>query len=433
MSRVEGLTDAQLKQLRKLTSYSINPKNAYFSGSAYNTTRHLMSKRGEFPTGLLYIVKHWAKQHKHEVEDRRKRPELRKALFSGRYSHTPREEQKAAAEACNRSMRGIVSATTATGKSLMIALTVEKLQVPTLIVVPSLGLKQQLTKTMQEIFGKERVGGLGEALAIENVDALSVKKPLSGYGCVIIDEFHHSGAKTYRDLNRKAWNDVYYKFGFTATPFRSQEHERLLLESVLSKVIYRLDYPTAVSKGYVTPVEAYYIEVPKSETDAHTWQEVYSQLVVNNKERNRLIQSLLKTLATVSRSTLCLVKEISHGHTLASSGIDFANGQDNNTVGLLNAFNSQEIHTLIGTTGVLGEGVDTRPAEYVIIAGLGKSKNQFMQQVGRGLRLHQGKDTCKVVLIKDTSHKFTLRHFAEQCKILKEEYGVIPVKLEWNV
>ena len=42
-------------------------------------------------------------------------------------------------------------------------------------------------------------------------------------------------------------------------------------------------------------------------------------------------------------------------------------------------FNMGEIKTLIGTTGVVGEGVDTRPTEYVIIAGLGKSKPAFMQ------------------------------------------------------
>ena len=98
---------------------------------------------------------------------------------------------------------------------------------------------------------------------------------------------------------------------------------------------------------------------------------------------------------------------------------------------LIDDFNRQKTHPiLIGTTGVLGEGIDTRPAEWIIIAGLGKSKNQFMQNIGRGIRVYPGKKSCKVILFKDGSHKWTLKHFKEQCMILKEVYGIVPMRLE---
>ena len=431
MSRVEGCTEDQLKTLRKLTAYKVDAQSVYFSGSP-SALRFLMSKRGEFPTGLLYIVENYLQNVPHVKKDHRTRPEPRHGLFKASLAHTPRPEQIEAAEACKRAHRGIVCATTGTGKSLIAALIVEALQVPTLIVVPTLALKAQLTADLRATFGADRVGGLGEALAVENVDALDPKKPLKGYHCVIVDEFHHSGAKTYRELNVKAWQDVYFRFGLTATPFRSNADERLLLESVLSEVVYRLDYKKAVSKGYVVPVEAYYINLPKINNDLHTWPEVYSNLVVNNKYRNRIISNIIQDLYEEGKKTLCLVKEINHGHNILKdrSLVPFVTGEDIGSRAWLIHFIEGKATTLIGTTGVLGEGVDTKPAEYVIIAGLGKSKTQFMQQVGRGLRLYPGKESCKVIIFRDPSHKYTLRHFREQCRFLLDEYGVKPVKLE---
>ena len=292
------------------------------------------------------------------------------------------------------------------------------------MVVPSLELKRQISKSLFEIFGKN------ENIAVENVDSLLIDEP-ANYDCVIIDEFHHSGAKTYRKLNKKAWAEVYYKFGLTATPFRSDDNERLLLESVLSRVIYKIDYKTAVDKGYIVPLEVYYVDVPLSNTEGYTWHEVYNDLVVNNKARNKIIHELLVKLHVNKVSTLCLVKEIQHGETLSSlSNIDFANGQTEGSDQLIKQFAIGRSNSLIATSGVCGEGVDTKPCEFVVIAGLGKSKNAFMQQCGRALRVYPGKESGKVILFKDSSHRWTLSHFKAQVKILKDEYGIKPVKLE---
>lgn len=427
--KLEGMTPKAYADLKKILFYEIDQQQAYFSRS-WSRKRYLIDAKGQFPTGLLYLVEGYLRDKIYERIDHRRRPEPRQGLFVMSKHPMPYPEQIDAMAASVRAGRGIIQAVTGSGKSLIAALIVNALQVPTLIVVPSLGLKKQLTDSMREWFGEERVGELGSALAIENVDALDPKKPLKGYDCIIIDEFHHSGAKTYRDLNRKAWNGVYHRFGLTATPFRSKDTERLLLESVLSEVIYRLDYHTAVDKGYVVPVEAYYIDVTSQELDSISWPEVYSKLVVKNLNRNNKIVTLLMKLPNV----LCLVKEIAHGELIQDMMLRcgdvacFATGVDENTAEYIRFFNEGS-GKLIGTNGVLGEGQDTRPAEYIIIAGLGKSKNQFMQQIGRGLRRYPGKESCKIILFRDVGHKFTLNHFKAQCKILKEEYGVIPAKI----
>lgn len=80
--RLEGLTVHQFKQLKKLMSYSINATAAYFSGTHRNT-RCLITPRGEFPTGLLYIVKDYFKKARVPLEvcDARKVPTQRPGMF----------------------------------------------------------------------------------------------------------------------------------------------------------------------------------------------------------------------------------------------------------------------------------------------------------------------------------------------------------------
>lgn len=202
------------------------------------------------------------------------------------------------------------------------------------------------------------------------------------------------------------------------------------MESVTGPVIYSLDYNTAVDRGLIVPVEAYYYELPKTKVKGTTWSQVYNELVVRRGDRNVLISDLLQTLHAAGLSTLCLVKEVEHGKILSDlSGAAFTHGQNEERSILLEGFNRRKLKCLLGTTGVLGEGVDTKPAEYVIIAGLGKSKNQFLQQIGRGVRRYEGKECCKVLLFLDKSHKWTKAHFAEQIKILQDYYGIQAVKI----
>lgn len=433
MSNISGLSIKQFKELKDKLSYTIDPSAAYFSGS-WKNKRTLLGIRGDFPTGLLYIVENYLSKIKDlQFTDTRKIPAKVK-LFTLKMDYFPYPEQEAASYKASEAHRGIIVMPTGVGKSIVAAMLIDNLQVRTLVVVPSLELKKQLTNTLKDCFTEAKVGPLSENkdIAVENVDALDPNKVLEGYDCVIIDEFHHSGAKTYRKLNKKAWKNVYYRFGLTATPFRSQENERLLLESVLSEVIYQLPYQVAVDKAYIVPMEAYYIDLPIFATDGYSWQEVYSELVVYNSHRNNVIVELMSILKKARCSTICLVKEIQHGINIQnnlSNSVDFIKGENlDNRITLLE-FGLKEKDVIIGTTGVLGEGVDTKPAEYIIIAGLGKSKNAFMQQVGRGFRKYPGKTSVKVIIFKDSSHKWTLAHFKAQCKILKDEYGIKPVKL----
>ena len=410
-SKITGLSASQEKELRNALSYTVGGSSAYFSGYGVRK-KSLLSKRGEYPTGLMHRIA----LKPDVIVDNRVKPYIRLRDWS--VDTSPYEWQVQSVYTAHEANRGIITAPTGTGKSLAMKILIQSLKLNTLVIVPTLEIKRQLQQV------------LPKGVIVENIDSRKLKNinTYKGIDCLIIDEAHHSASKTYRTLNKTMWNNIFYRFFYTATPFRNDTEETLLFEAIAGEVIYKLDYKTAIKKGYIVPVEAYYIEIPKQKNDYYTWPEVYKNLVVNNSLRNNMIFSLLSSLYAAGKSALCLVKEIQHGNNINYPA--FVHGEDDETRFLIDKFSSGVIKGLVGTEGILSEGVDTRACEYVILAGLGKAKSRIMQAVGRGLRKYPGKESCKVILIKDRSHKYTLRHYAAQVKIIREEYGVEPVKLE---
>lgn len=434
VSRLVGLTRPEFDRIRTALSYTEAVRSRF---GFQNKKTHLMSKEGNFPTGLLYIVENSLKAIAHQVVDTRITPKATPGLLTMDLGGlVPRQEQLDASQAAVEAHRGVIESPTGSGKSMMIALIINALQVRTLIVTPSLALKEQLTASLKAWFGEDTVGK-GKPIWVENVQALKAAKPVVGYDSVIIDEVHRSGCASYRKLNAKAWNGIYHKFGLTATFFRSCENEVMLLESILSKVVYKLPHQTAVEKGYIVPLEAFVYELPKValKCNGKSWAGVYQELVVKREDRNRLIAYLTANLTEAGESTLVLTKQIEHGemlqHLLKEYGLDipFAEGKNEANRELILEFNLRLKTTLIGTVGILGEGIDSKPAAWCILAGGGKSKGQFMQNVGRTLRVYPGKETGKVILFHDRSHIWLDKHHKACVKHLRDEYGITPIKM----
>lgn len=431
LSQIQGLSQREEKALRKILSYDLDYRPSIKGHPP--RTRCLIDRRGYFPTGLMPMLDRFLGTVHHSREDTRVVPKVPTSPFPFYLPVTPYVDQENAALACIGSHRGIVSAVTGFGKSVLIGLIINKLSLNTLVVVPTLSLKEQLTDSLRAWFGP-KVGGTGSQIWVANVDSLpTAQKPYQDYDVLILDEFHRAASKTYQKLNNKAWGGIYYRFGVTATPTRTVKTEEMLLEAILSEIVYEVPYTTAVLSGHIVPVEAYYVDIQSDpmKGDPSNWRAVYSELIVNNEKRNSLIIELINNLQDAKKATLVLVKEVAHGQTLQdATGADFANGGEDNIRPLVKSFCEGKFQSLIGTTGVLGTGVDTRPAEYIILAAGGKSPIELQQNIGRGLRKHPGKDTCKVILFRDISNKYLLRHFKEQTKILKEVYGIKPERLE---
>lgn len=420
-SQILGLSIQDFKALREELSYQIDPGN-FFANRYGPQIKYMLDKRGSFQTGLLHRVTAFLdlRSLPYKAVDERKRPKGSPGTWKG---ISPYKSQLEAVKV-TKSGRGIISMPTGSGKSLVIALIASRLNLNTLVVVPSLEIKSQLIEAFRA-FKCDMA-----KITVENIDS-SRMKTLTAFDCLIIDEAHHVAARTYQKLNKTTWKGIYYRFFLTATPFRNNPEQNLLFEGIAGQVIYELTYAEAVTEGYIVPIEAYYLESPVIANDYHTYAEVYANLIVNNQARNLIIAQTLVSLNAAQAATLCIVKEVAHGEALAKlTGFAFVTGQDEDSRKYISLFNKGMIKVLIGTQGILGEGVDTKPAEYVVVAGIGKAKSAFMQTIGRVLRAFPGKESGKVLIIKDKSHKFPLTHFKTQVKILEEVYNVKPERLE---
>lgn len=418
-SQIKGLNTEQYKELRELLSYESDPSTKYFSGG-YSHKKYLIDAKGFFPTGLLYKIKAFVPTATYL--DLRIKPKRKEGAISPVKGITPYSEQnRAVSEAYSKGVGGIIMPT-GTGKSITMALLVNAFRLKTLVVVPNLELKTQLADTFSSLIPKAKV-------TVLNIDSNELETA-TGYDLLILDECHGSASKTYQRLNKKQWSGIYHRFFFTATFFRNQDNEQLLFESICGRPIYELTYKNAVKNGLIVPVEAYYLEVPKQANDCYTYQQFYKELVVNNQIRNKLLADTMVSLDQGNVYTLTLVKEVAHGEILSEmTGIPFANGADDSSRQYLQDFKDGKITSVIATEGIAGTGCDTKPCEYVIFAGLGKAKSAILQKCGRGTRRYKDKESCKVILVRDSSHKYSLSHFREQCKVLKDYYGIVPTKL----
>lgn len=427
-SKITGLSVEQFKELRALLSYKVDFQQAKYIPNPANRVKYCIDLKGNFATGLYNRVCKWLFDSGIwlEVLEVERKPLSGVSRAFNDPTLKPYDSQHAALMAALEVDRGVISMPTGTGKSKVIEMLIYSLVMKTLVVVPTLELKQQLTKSL-----KERFPGM-EGITVENIDSTALNKA-TNYDLLIIDECHRSAAKTYRDLNKKAWSGIRYRYCFTATPFRNDPEEQLLYEGIAGQVIYQLTYKEAIAKSYIVPVEAYFYELPKVEVKGYSYAEVYSELVVNRQDRNELLATLLKQLWVEKKSTLCLVKEVRHGKILSDlTGIPFSSGSDEDSRQWIETFKQGRLKCLIATEGLLSEGVDTKPCEFVVLASPGKARSALMQKIGRAIRNYPGKTSAKVIMIKDKSHRFMLTHYNTSVKIVFEEYGIKPVKLEFG-
>ena len=174
----------------------------------------------------------------------------------------------------------------------------------------------------------------------------------------------------------------------------------------------------------------------KAYADFH---EAYKQEIVNNEARNKTLVDMIQKCHEAGKSSLVLCRQIEHGKKiqdmLLDRGLDvpFAEGTSDLKDHDIDNFIKQIEPTVIGTVGVMGEGTDTKPAEYIFIAGAGKAKVQLAQNLGRGFRLFPGKKSCQVFLMKDQDGSWLQSHYEQCCEHIEDLYDqeVMPLPDDW--
>lgn len=342
---------------------------------------------------------------------------------------TMRPYQEEAVDIITNNWCGLINFATGLGKTLTAVHAIRSLGRKTLIVCPNKSIAQQFHEILVSAFGSHRVGFFGDGKkSIKDLTvgiAQSVNNHISEFkkqnlGFILFDEVHHLAADTFFAIS-SGLGDVGRIFGLTATDFRNDGKD-LLITAGCGETLIRRDAKWGIENGWLA--KPYFI-VRHVATDGKDYQDDklknYKAHVLNCQIMKDQIQSDAQSFINAGKRVLIIVDEIAHGQELSNAlGIPFATGEDKQSQTYINDFNNLKVVGLVATDGKVGEGVDTRPVEVLIIANFVASKGAVLQVIGRGLRKIPDKDKCLILDYIPSGSRMLQRHAMQRISYFKE-------------
>lgn len=270
---------------------------------------------------------------------------------------------------------------------------------------------------------------------------------------VVVDEAHHSPAATYRKLldllgvrrTTARWNlfDGRQRFrllGLTATPTRTDEHERKILAELFGgNTLYRVEPSRLVREGILA--RPFAVDVP-TQTDLdrmvteddrrylrrfHDLSEGLLQRIGGLRHRNELILTEYREHRTRYGQTLVFATSLAHAQALAE--LFRANGVAADHVGsdrasvendvAMEAFRNKTVQVLVNVQKIT-EGVDLPGVETVFLARPTTSEILFTQMVGRALRGPRAGGTEKAWLVSFSDHWSEVQDWMTPARLLSD-------------
>ena len=236
---------------------------------------------------------------------------------------------------------------------------------------------------------------------------------------IVVDEAHHATAATY--IRVLEYFGVFSPdtrkllVGFTATPKRGDGKG---LDAVFQEIVFSKGLPEMIQAGYLAPVAGYRIEtdIDLSRVKMRMGDFVVSHLsrAVNVEARNDLVVKVFRSHLK-SRQTICFCVDVAHARSVSAAfnaeGIAAAavsgDMERRERKKALNDFREGRIQVLANCM-VLTEGYDEPSIAGVILARPTKSTLLYTQMIGRGTRLHPGKENVTIVDIVDVTREHSL-------------------------
>lgn len=338
--------------------------------------------------------------------------------------------------------RGVFVSAVGTGKSLILGYILKQLAVNSLIIVPSVGLGLQLENEMISWFGSHmvetintkrvRAGKTLKPIRIATVQTLAslqktkeIQELVHDVSALFVDEIHHAGSASYTNLLKEI-DHIYYRFGFTGT-FLRNDSKSLDMWGFLSNVLYRYPAHKAIAEGYLTPIEVTVHEM--NGRPSRSYPKEYDNNYCTNVDLYMKVKNIVES-AGDSEQVLILVKNkdkaglIFHEYLLAHNIKNaYISGDDKKEVinSTIQAFNEKKIQVLIGSS-VIGEGIDVRSTDHLIMCQGGKSEIVIVQAVGRLVRLFEGKKVGRVHDFEFVGARFMVRHLEQRLNIYDRNF-----------
>ena len=219
---------------------------------------------------------------------------------------------------------------------------------------------------------------------------------------IVVDEFHHAAAATYRRL--LAHFAPSFMLGLTATPDRTDQSDILSLCD--DNLVFGCNLFAGIGSGLLAPFHYHGIHDESVDYKEVPWrngrfdpEELSNKLATLARARHALTQWRAKA----QTRTLAFCVSTRHADYMADhftrAGVSAAAVYAGSELGRAQALEKLEDGSLqvVFSVDLFNEGVDLPSIDTVLMLRPTESKILFLQQLGRGLRRHEGKQQLVVL------------------------------------
>lgn len=371
------------------------------------------------------------------VHDERFRGRPLAAAFRGEL----RPEQKIATEAMLAYDTGVLSATTAFGKTVIAAWLIAQRGVNTLVLVHRRQLLDQWIERLSSFLdlppkgigqiggGRDRPTGLLDVAIIQSLGRKGVVDDRVGeYGHLIVDECHHVPAWGFEQVARRA--KARFVTGLSATVARKDGHHPIIFMQCgpvrhrVSAKVQAIARPFE-HRVFVRPTAFQSIGTPDSDQRME-FQSLYRQLIDDETRNSRICEDVVEAVRE-GRSPLVLTERNDHlarlesrlsgsvRHLLVLRG-GMGRKQRQAVGDRLKEIPPGEDRVLLATGKYIGEGFDDARLDTLMLTLPVSWKGTIAQYAGRLHRLYDSKREVRVYDYADLNVPMLSRMFDRRCR-----------------
>jgi superfamily II DNA or RNA helicase len=255
---------------------------------------------------------------------------------------------------------------------------------------------------------------------------------------IVIDEAHHSVAKSYRDVI-DSFPGIPV-IGFTATPTRTSPKEKQELAKIWGEIVYQYPLKKAIIDEHLATIDYYEVKTDINLDDVQTvagdFQQDELAKKVNVYRRNLACVEKYQELGGGKAIVFCVdvehalnMQSVFQDHGIACDCL-VGETQSDTRQSMIQSFQETPMtqNKVLTNCMVLTEGFDCPDVRMIVMARPTQSPIVYLQQIGRGTRKAPGKESVIIVDIADNCKKKKLQN------CLTTVFNLNPnMKIEGNV
>jgi superfamily II DNA or RNA helicase len=343
-----------------------------------------------------------------------------------RFVGTLRPDQEEAVAAILERDMGVLSATTAFGKTVVAAAMIARRGVNTLVLVHRTALLYQWQERLRAFLNVGTVIGTiggGKSKPSSRIDialmqSLSrqgeVDRLVENYGHIIIDECHHVGAISFDAILKRT--KARFLLGLTATPIRRDG-----LHPIIFMRCGPLRYTAATAAGAPKDLEVVaYSHSTSIDLAADEGIQAVFRHLAEDVERTAAIAGQVMAAYAQGGKVLVLTERTEHLEAIRDALWELetlpfmlhgrmSRNHRAAVVAELEALSEDAPRILLATGKLVGEGFDHPPLDTLVLAMPVSWRGTLQQYAGRLHREHAGKTKVRIIDFVDTGHPALIR------------------------